>query len=292
MNDWTKLLRDSLPEISGGLVVTAILAILASLYSILGLWLIPIIIGILVIVIFIGTRLSRKYRKINVAINNTPSISSETSQTELKTESTILFVDDDIDILYSFIRALENAGIEVITAANVEQAIQVLQSNQPLDLIVTDLIMPYGYEYSGTFQHSGLEVIKTAKKLRKNTPVMCLSVSGHDKDLEQKLLKLGVIEHLSKPILPSEFIQRVKLNILVSQNPTQHELIADEIGRRSLEVKSGNPYNRIRALWALGEIGHHDVATIKLLENIAKEDSDANVRKASKDALKKVRSKL
>lgn len=49
----------------------------------------------------------------------------------------------------------------------------------------------------------GLEIIKTAKKLRKNIPIISLSVSGRGEKLEKQLRALGVIEQLKKPIRPN-----------------------------------------------------------------------------------------
>jgi len=295
MRDLTRLLRESLPEIIGGLIVAAILAILASLYSLVGLWIVPAIAALLALAVMAWVWASRR-RKGKLSEHVTSPTAKPTSpqfQTSSNHKQTILFVDDDIEIIgFGFIAPLEREGFEVIAATNVSQATQILQSNQHLDLIVTDLIMPHGSEKRGESQYLGLEVIETARRLRRNIPIVCLSVAGHNKEVGQRLRELGVIEHLAKPILPSEFIERVKLNLLLSQGPSQQELILDEIRRRKLETKSGNPYNRIRALWALGELGHHDPTILNLLQDISEKDDDGDVQLAARQALSKIREKL
>lgn len=286
-----KLLRESLPEIIGGLIVAAILAILASLYSLLGPWVVPAIIGILVLAIIAWIALSRRKRNLpsKSELPNSKAISSPSQTGSIK--PTILFVDDDIEVIGSgFVVPLEKQGFEVVAATNASQALQVIESNQRLDLIVTDLILPYGGEKRGASEPLGLEVIETARKLRGKIPIVCLSVS-RDKEIGQRLRELGVNEHLSKPIRPSEFIERVKLALLMSYGPPQQDLILDEIRRRKLEIKSGNPYSRIRALWTLGELGHYDSTVLGLLESIAQNDDDEDVRSAANEALDKIRAK-
>ena len=298
MRDLTKLLRESLPEIIGGLIVAAILAILASLYSLLGLWVVTLaIVATLALAIvawlWVSRRKQNKSPKGEMPSTDKAALQPLPSQVNSNHKQTILFVDDDIEIIgLGFIAPLEREGFEVMAATNVSQATQILQSNQHLDLIITDLIMPHGSEKRGESQYLGLEVIETARNLRGHIPIICLSVAGHNKEVGQRLRELGVIEHLAKPIRPSEFIERVKLNLLLSQGPSQQELILDEIRRRKLETKSGNPYNRIRALWALGELGHHDSTISNLLENISQGDDDEDVRVAANEALSKVRAKL
>jgi response regulator RpfG family c-di-GMP phosphodiesterase len=136
-----------------------------------------------------------------------------------------------------------------------------------------------------------LEVIQAARELRGNIPIICLSVV-HDKEIPRRLQELGVTEHLLKPIRSTEFVQRVKLALLLSQGSAQQDLIADEIKRRKLELKSSNAYTRVRALWALGELGHHDSTILGLLENIAQTDSDSDVRTAASEATSKIQTRL
>ncbi len=66
----------------------------------------------------------------------------------------LLLVDDDLLILESISSALEQEGYHVITAANGEEAIGLIQAN-PFDLILTDLVMD---------PVDGMAVLKNAKK--------------------------------------------------------------------------------------------------------------------------------
>jgi CheY-like chemotaxis protein len=56
--------------------------------------------------------------------------------------SSILFVDDDEAFRYAAAKELRAAGYEVWLARDHRLAFQVLESPQPLDLLITDIVMP------------------------------------------------------------------------------------------------------------------------------------------------------
>jgi CheY-like chemotaxis protein len=58
--------------------------------------------------------------------------------------SHILLIDDDEAFSYASAKALRNAGFEVSLAPDHRLALQILQSPQPIDLLITDIVMP-GY---------------------------------------------------------------------------------------------------------------------------------------------------
>lgn len=54
----------------------------------------------------------------------------------------ILFVEDEILIRVLLTDALRDAGYEVVEASNGEEAVVLLQSGKPFDLLITDVNMP------------------------------------------------------------------------------------------------------------------------------------------------------
>jgi CheY-like chemotaxis protein len=56
--------------------------------------------------------------------------------------SHILLIDDDEAFSYASAKALRNAGFEVSLAPDHRLALQILQSPQPIDLMITDIVMP------------------------------------------------------------------------------------------------------------------------------------------------------
>lgn len=105
-------------------------------------------------------------------------------------------------------------------------------------------MLPYGDEKAVESRYLGLEVIQAARQWRGDVPIICLSVVS-SQEVREQLRKLGVTEHLFKPVASNEVVQRVKLAL--SRPPElQRELIADEISRRKHELKSSYPHIRVR----------------------------------------------
>lgn len=108
----------------------------------------------------------------------------------------LLVVDDD-PVTRNLIRAiLTREGHDLTLCAGATEAIGILYV-QKFDLVLTDIIMP---------DHDGFEVIKAARSLRPEMPVVILSAID-DKVPSQltsaAFAKLGVTRVIAKPINPS-----------------------------------------------------------------------------------------
>jgi two-component system probable response regulator PhcQ len=83
------------------------------------------------------------------------------------TNSKILIVDDEENILHSLKRLLRREPYEILTAKNGEEGLQILEEHQ-VDLIISDLKMP---------QMTGIEFLKVAKE--KNPDPLRIMLTGH-----------------------------------------------------------------------------------------------------------------
>ncbi len=93
-----------------------------------------------------------------------PEIESPALPAEkIKRKAVILFVDDDPLIAMSTTEMLEDLGHRVIGADSGEDALDILKSEQPLDLMVTDHMMP---------GMTGLELAAASRKVRPSLPVL------------------------------------------------------------------------------------------------------------------------
>jgi two-component system alkaline phosphatase synthesis response regulator PhoP len=113
----------------------------------------------------------------------------------------VLVADDEAHIRHVLSLKLQNAGYEVVTATDGEEALEVCLSDLP-DLVCTDFQMPY---------LSGLEL---CRRLRENehtrqVPVLLLTARGFDIASHQ-MTSLGVAEVLSKPFSPRELLAKVQ----------------------------------------------------------------------------------
>jgi len=82
---------------------------------------------------------------------------------KIKRKAVILFVDDDPLIAMSTVEMLEDLGHRVIGANSGQHALDILKSDQPLDLMVTDHMMP---------GMTGLELAAASREVRPSLPIL------------------------------------------------------------------------------------------------------------------------
>jgi len=114
----------------------------------------------------------------------------------------VLIVDDEGLILLGWEYTLKEAGYEVVTAINGEEAMQVVVQMRP-DLVITDLIM------------SGIDGVKLCSAIRQICPdTEVVLISGHPEQIEkyqQRFIEAGGrAEVLRKPLLRDEIIEAVE----------------------------------------------------------------------------------
>jgi two-component system, OmpR family, alkaline phosphatase synthesis response regulator PhoP len=112
----------------------------------------------------------------------------------------ILAVDDEAHILHVVSLKLKNAGYNVMTANDGEEALE-LAAAMPVDLLITDFQMP---------GMSGLELARRihAEPGRRHLPVILLT--AHGLALEQvELAYAGITVCLFKPFSPRDLLDKV-----------------------------------------------------------------------------------
>jgi CheY-like chemotaxis protein len=115
-------------------------------------------------------------------------------------EKTILVADDESHILHVVSLKLRNAGFNVITARDGQEALELAQQNRP-DLLITDYHMP---------QLSGLELCQKLKQdpATSGIPAIMLTARGYQlepHDTEES----GILRMLSKPFSPRHLLSTV-----------------------------------------------------------------------------------
>lgn len=107
--------------------------------------------------------------------------------------SNILIVDDKEDNLKAYKLELEDAGFgwNVFTARNENEAQEILNKIQPIDVIITDLVM--------LTEQSGLEVLRLAKE--RDPLIMVIILTAFEKILDRvKAFEMGAFDCLSKGV--------------------------------------------------------------------------------------------
>lgn len=115
-------------------------------------------------------------------------------------EAAILLVEDD-DLVRCYVRDQLNAlGYKVSVARNGPEALEALERDEPIDLLLTDIVMPGGM--------NGREVADAARSIRKNIGVLYMSGYTENAIIHHGRLDPGV-KLLSKPFLRRELAQKV-----------------------------------------------------------------------------------
>jgi len=116
----------------------------------------------------------------------------------------ILIADDEAVVLEILAKRLVQAGYEVVSAHDGEEAWKKIQSDSP-DVIVLDLTMP---------KKDGLEILKVlrANPSKKYQPVIIVSGRKELEDL-QKGYELEADHYLVKPCNVEDILKAVKLMI-------------------------------------------------------------------------------
>jgi DNA-binding response OmpR family regulator len=112
--------------------------------------------------------------------------------------STLLLVEDTLDLARAIQQALEGEGYAVFHAADGEQALALFAAHDP-DLIILDWMLP---------KMDGLEVLR---QIRAGSPVPVLMLTARSEEFDRVLgLEVGADDYLTKPFSMRELIARVR----------------------------------------------------------------------------------
>jgi DNA-binding response OmpR family regulator len=126
---------------------------------------------------------------------------------------TILWADDEIELLRPHIIFLEQKGFEVVSANNGDDALEIIRE-RPFDIIFLDEHMP---------GMSGVETLAEIKALYPNLPVVMITKSEEESIMEDAIGS-NISDYLIKPVNPKQILLSLKKNLenkkLVSEKTT------------------------------------------------------------------------
>ena len=111
---------------------------------------------------------------------------------------TILVVDDEENIRISMKGLLSEEGYNVLTAANGEEAINLIEDDI-IDLVFLDVVMP---------GMSGLQVLEHIHKVKPGLYVVIITAHGNTEMVVQAM-KLGAYDFIDKPFSKPEELERI-----------------------------------------------------------------------------------
>ena len=123
----------------------------------------------------------------------------------------ILVVDDESQITRVLRTALSSHGYNVRSAADGDEALEVMRQWTP-DLVITDLSMP---------NMGGLELCRRIRS-KSSVPIIVLSVRGEERP-KVEALDSGADDYVTKPFNMNELVARVRAGLRRSSLPAQQE---------------------------------------------------------------------
>jgi DNA-binding NtrC family response regulator len=114
----------------------------------------------------------------------------------------ILIIDDDVQILNMLRQTLEREGYDVVEASNGKQGIR-LYREEPVDLIITDIIMP---------EKEGIETILELKRDYPDVKIIAISGGGRigPEEYLDMAEKLGAQRTFIKPVERKQLLNAVR----------------------------------------------------------------------------------
>ncbi len=112
---------------------------------------------------------------------------------------TILIVDDELSTRSLISRILSNTkDLAVLTACNGQEALEILEKT-PVDLVVTDIVMPV---------MDGFELMAYLSENHPEIPIFAMT-AFESPEVNQKIKALKIAQYFSKPLLMDEFKTRL-----------------------------------------------------------------------------------
>lgn len=107
---------------------------------------------------------------------------------EKERKNTILIIEDDLDVLYAFVKHFQYLGYDVLIATDGMDGLKKIDAGG-YDLVITDIVMPFV---------SGVGVVTTLKEKRPEIPV--IAITGYGREPEAAAMEKKADLVLAKPI--------------------------------------------------------------------------------------------
>jgi CheY-like chemotaxis protein len=140
--------------------------------------------------------------------------------------TTILWADDEIDLLKPHILFLQAKGYKVIPVVSGNEALEVIDK-EIVDIIFLDENMP---------GLSGIETLKRIKSKQKHIPIVMITKSEEEHIMEDAIGS-NIADYLIKPVNPNQILLCLKKNIDNKKIVSEKSTIAYQQAFRNISMK-------------------------------------------------------
>ncbi len=115
----------------------------------------------------------------------------------------VLVVDDDVRNLFALTAVFERSHIEVITAESGREALEILNNDKKIDIVLMDIMMP---------EMDGYETIQMIRKepRNKNLPIIAVTAKAMIGD-RQKCISSGASDYITKPVKTDQLLSLMRV---------------------------------------------------------------------------------
>ncbi|QCW99803.1 bifunctional response regulator/alkaline phosphatase family protein [Aggregatimonas sangjinii] len=183
---------------------------------------------------------------------------------------TILWVDDEIDLLKPHILFLQGKNYDVIPCPSGQEALEELEKNK-VDIVFLDENMP---------GISGLETLTEIKVMNASLPVVMITKSEEESIMEEAIGS-KIADYLIKPVNPNQILLSLKKNLdhsrLVSEKTTSN--YQQEFRKIAMDLSMVNTYEEWASLYRkliYWELQLEEIEDASMFEILESQKTEAN----------------
>ncbi|WP_199269724.1 HAMP domain-containing protein [Mucilaginibacter lacusdianchii] len=115
----------------------------------------------------------------------------------------VLIVDDDVRNLFALTAAFERSKLNVLTAESGREALEILNNDKDIDIVLMDIMMP---------EMDGYETIQWIRKenKNKNLPIIAVTAKAMIGD-RQKCIASGASDYITKPVKTDQLLSLMRV---------------------------------------------------------------------------------
>lgn len=185
-------------------------------------------------------------------------------------ETTILWVDDEIDLLKPHVIFLESKGYVVETANNGTDAIEIVKE-KPFDLIFLDENMP---------GLSGLETLSHIKDINASVPVIMITKSEEEYIMDEAIGS-KIADYLIKPVNPKQILMTIKKiteqkRLVSEKTASNYQAEFSKLGMQISDARTADDWKSIYRKLVFWELELHQNAEQGMDQVLQMQREEAN----------------
>lgn len=122
-------------------------------------------------------------------------------------ENLVFLIAEDIEMNYLFLaEALKKTGVKLLWAVNGKQAVEMVETAERLDMVITDIQMP---------EMDGFAATREITLMKPDIPVIAYTAYSYE-GVREKMLLSGAKECLIKPFEPKKLLLTIRKYLFIS----------------------------------------------------------------------------